>query len=50
MVRVVNVSNFDWIVKLPEQWHRKKLIDNKFPWFEYNIWCHWKELRNIFAC
>ena len=25
MVRVVNVSNFDWIVELPEQWHRKKL-------------------------
>ena len=26
MVRVVNVSNFDWIVELPEQWDRKKLM------------------------
>ena len=26
MVRVVNVSNFDWLVQLPEQWHRKKLM------------------------
>ena len=26
MVRVVNVSNFDWIVELPEEWHRKKLM------------------------
>ena len=26
MVRVGNVSNFDWLVQLPEQWHRKKLM------------------------
>ena len=26
MVRFVNVSNFDRIVELPEQWHRKKLM------------------------
>ena len=26
MVRVVNVSNFDRIVELPEQWHRKILM------------------------
>ena len=26
MVRVVNVSNFDWVAPLPEQFHRKKLM------------------------
>ena len=26
MVRFVNISNFDRIVELPEQWHRKKLM------------------------
>ena len=26
MVRVGNVSNFDWLVQLPEQWHREKLM------------------------
>ena len=26
MVRVGNVSNLYWIVQLPEQWHRKKLM------------------------
>ena len=26
MVRVGNVSNLGWIVQLPEQWHRKKLM------------------------
>ena len=26
MVRVGKVSNFEWIVQLPEQWHRKKLV------------------------
>ena len=26
MVGAGNVSNFDWLVQLPEQWHRKKLM------------------------
>ena len=26
MVRARIVSNFDWLVQLPEQWHRKKLV------------------------
>ena len=26
MFRAGNVSNFDWLVQLPEQWHRKKLM------------------------
>ena len=26
MVRIGNVSNFDWLVQLPEQWHWKKLM------------------------
>ena len=26
MVRARNVSNFDWLLQLPEQWHRKKLM------------------------
>ena len=26
MVRARNVSNFDWLVQLPEQWQRKKLM------------------------
>ena len=26
MVRVGKVSNFDWLVQLPEQWHREKLM------------------------
>ena len=26
MVRVGNASNFDWLVQLPEQWHREKLM------------------------
>ena len=26
MVRARNVSNFDWGLQLPEQWHRKKLM------------------------
>ena len=32
MVRARNVSNFDWGLELPEQWHRKKLmIDYSIP-------------------
>ena len=26
MVRVGNLSNFDWIVQLPQVWHKKKLM------------------------
>ena len=26
MVRVGKVYNFDWLVQLPEQWHREKLM------------------------
>ena len=26
MVRAGNGSNFDWLVQLPEQWHRNKLM------------------------
>ena len=26
MVRVGNVSNFDWLVQLPEKWHWKMLM------------------------
>ena len=28
MVRARNVSNFDWGLQLPEQWHRKKLMND----------------------
>ena len=56
MVGVGNVSNFDWLVQLLEQWHRERLmIDYSIQTISFiglNVICGviGMKLQKIFVC